>query len=82
MPAPADGNCGLVPVIAFMRAARGKREELTAALEALTKPAKREDGYVNYDPRQGAEGPRASSSSARTGARARGATRTSPPRWA
>jgi quinol monooxygenase YgiN len=32
-----------------MRAAPGKREELKAALEALTEPAKQEDGHVNYD---------------------------------
>jgi hypothetical protein len=34
VPAPADGSRELLPVIAFMRAAPGKREELKAALEA------------------------------------------------
>jgi quinol monooxygenase YgiN len=44
-----DCNRELLTVIAFMRAARGKREELKAALAALIEPTKREDGYVDYD---------------------------------
>ena len=40
MPTPTDGNRELLTVIAFMRAAPGKREELKAALEALIKPTK------------------------------------------
>jgi hypothetical protein len=41
LPTPADGSRELLPVIAFMRAAHGKREELKAALEA---PMKRPSG--------------------------------------
>jgi hypothetical protein len=41
----------------LQRAARGKREELKAALDALIEPAKREDGDVNYDLHQGVEDP-------------------------
>jgi Antibiotic biosynthesis monooxygenase len=85
---PTDGNRELLTVIAFMRAAPGKREELKAALEALIEPTKQEDGYVNYDLHQGVEDP-ISSPSARTGSRATSSTRTSPhrtsstspPRW-
>jgi hypothetical protein len=40
-----------------MRAARGKREELRAALDALIEPTKRKDGYVNHDLHQGVEDP-------------------------
>lgn len=57
MPTPTDGNRELLTVIAFMRAAPGKREELKAALEALIEPTKQEDGYVNYDLHQGVEDP-------------------------
>ena len=53
-PGPSGGNRELSAVIALIRAARSKREELKAAPEALIEPAKREDGYVNYDLRQGA----------------------------
>ena len=41
----------------LQRAARGKREELKAALEALIEPTKREGEYVNYDLHQGVEDP-------------------------
>ena len=57
MPTPTDGHRELLTVIAFMRAAPGKREELKAALEALIEPTKQEDGYVNYDLHQGVEDP-------------------------
>ena len=57
MPTPTDGNRELLTVIAFVRAPRGKREELKAALDALIEPVKREDGYVNYDLRQAVEDP-------------------------
>jgi len=56
-PTPTDGNRELLTVIAIMRAAPGKREELKAALEALIEPAKQEDGYVNYDLHQGVDDP-------------------------
>ena len=77
MPTPTDDNREPLTVIAFMRAAAGKREELKAALEALIEPAKQEDGCVNYDLHQGVEDP-TSSPSTRTGSRARNSTRTLP----
>jgi quinol monooxygenase YgiN len=40
VPTPTDDNRELLTVIAFMRAAAGKREELKAALEALIEPTK------------------------------------------
>ena len=49
MPTPTDDRRDLLTVIAFMRAAPGKRDELRAALEALVEPTSREKGYVNYD---------------------------------
>jgi len=55
VPTPTDGNRELLTVIGFMRAAPGKREELKAALAALTEPASQEDGYVNYHLHQGVE---------------------------
>ena len=57
MPTPTDDKRELLTVIAFMRAAVGKREELKAALEALIESAKQEDGCVNYDLHQGVEDP-------------------------
>ena len=57
MPTPTDDNRELLTVIAFKRAAAGKREELKAALEALIEPTKQEDGCVNYDLHQGRGGP-------------------------
>jgi hypothetical protein len=38
-PTPTGGNRELLTVIAFMRAALGKRHELKTALEALIDPA-------------------------------------------
>jgi quinol monooxygenase YgiN len=57
VPTPTDGHRELLTVIAFMRAAPGKREELKAALEALIEPTKQEDGHVNYDLHQDVEDP-------------------------
>ena len=57
MPTPTDDRRDLLTVIAYMRAAPGKRDELRAALEALVEPTSREKGYVNYDLHQGAEDP-------------------------
>ncbi len=57
MPTPTDDRRDLLTVIAFMRAAPGKREELRAALAALVEPTSREKGYVNYDLHQGEEDP-------------------------
>ena len=49
MPTPTDDRRDLLTVVAYMRAAPGKRDELRAALEALVEPTSREKGYVNYD---------------------------------
>ena len=63
MPTPTDDRRDLLTVIAHMRAAPGKRDELRAALEALealealVEPTRRENGYVNYDLHQGIEDP-------------------------
>ncbi|MQA34373.1 putative quinol monooxygenase [Modestobacter roseus] len=57
MPTPTDDRRDLLTVIASMRAAPGKRDELRAALEALVEPTSREQGYVNYDLHQGVEDP-------------------------
>ncbi|MGW0163528.1 putative quinol monooxygenase [Mycobacterium sp. NPDC003323] len=58
MTTPTDANRDLLTVVAYMRAADGKADELRAALEALIEPTKGEDGYVNYDVHQGVEDPR------------------------
>jgi quinol monooxygenase YgiN len=57
VPTPTDDRRDLLTVIAYMRAAPGKRDELRAALEALIEPTSREKGYVNYDLHQGIEDP-------------------------
>ena len=57
MPTPTDDRRDLLTVIAHMRAAPGKRDELRAALEALVGPTSGEQGYVNYDLHQSIEDP-------------------------
>ncbi|MHA3701834.1 putative quinol monooxygenase [Jatrophihabitans sp. YIM 134969] len=57
MPTPTDDNRELLTVIAYMRAAPGKREELKSALAALVPTTVAEDGCVNYDLHQGTEDP-------------------------
>jgi quinol monooxygenase YgiN len=57
VPTPTDDRRDLLTVIAHMRAAPGKRDELRAALEALVEPTSKEQGYVNYDLHQGIEDP-------------------------
>lgn len=57
MPTPTDDNRDLLTVVAYMRAAPGKRDELKAALEALVPTTVAEDGCVNYDLHQGTEDP-------------------------
>jgi hypothetical protein len=89
VPTPTDGNREPLTVIAFTRAARGKREELKAAPEALIEPTQAGGRARQPRPHQGVEDPTPSPST-RTGARARSSTRTSPlrtsstspPRWA
>ena len=57
MTTPTDDRRDLLTVIAYMKAAPGKRDELKAELEALIEPTSKEDGYVNYDLHQGVEDP-------------------------
>lgn len=57
MTTPTDNRRDLLTVIAYMKAAPGKEEELKAALEALIEPTSNEAGYVNYDLHQGVEDP-------------------------
>jgi quinol monooxygenase YgiN len=57
VPTPTDDRPDLLTVIAYMRAAPGKRDELRAALEALIQPTREEKGYVNYDLHQSVEDP-------------------------
>lgn len=55
MTTPTDDRRDLLTVVAYMRAAPGKRDELKAGLEALIEPTSKEAGYVNYDLHQGVE---------------------------
>lgn len=57
MPTPTDDRPDLLTVIAYMRAAPGKRDELRRALEALIEPTGTEKGCVNYDLHQSIEDP-------------------------
>lgn len=57
MTTPTDDRRDLLTVIAYMKAAPGKREELRQALEALVEPTSQEKGYVNYDLHQSIEDP-------------------------
>lgn len=57
MPTPTDDRRDLLTVVAYMKAASGREDELKAALEALIEPTSQEDGYVNYDLHQSVEDP-------------------------
>lgn len=57
MSTPTDENRDLLTVVAYMRAAEGRTEQLRAALEALIEPTSKEEGYVNYDLHQGVDDP-------------------------
>ena len=57
MTTPTDDRRDLLTVIAYMKAAPGKREELRQALEALVEPTSKEKGHVNYDLHQSVEDP-------------------------
>ncbi|QKE84413.1 putative quinol monooxygenase [Arthrobacter sp. NEB 688] len=57
MPTPTDDNRDLLTVIAYMKAAPGKEDELRAALQELIEPTSQEDGYVNYDLHESVEDP-------------------------
>jgi quinol monooxygenase YgiN len=57
MPTPTDDRRGLLTVVAYMKAASGKRAELQSELEKLIEPTTQERGCVNYDLHQGTEDP-------------------------
>ncbi len=57
MATPTDDRRDLLTVIAYMKAAPGKEEELKTELEALIEPTSQEDGFVNYDLHQSVEDP-------------------------
>lgn len=57
MPTPTDDNRDLLTVIAYMKAAPGKEDELREALQSLVEPTTQEDGYVNYDLHESVEDP-------------------------
>jgi quinol monooxygenase YgiN len=57
MTTPTDDNRDLLTVIASMKAAAGKEDDLRAALEALIEPTSQEDGFVNYDLHQAVDDP-------------------------
>ena len=57
MATPTDQNRDLLTVIAFMRAAPGKEDELRKELEALIEPTSQEAGYVIYDLHESVEQP-------------------------
>ena len=57
MTTPTDDRRDLLTVIAYMKAAPGKEDELRRELEALIEPTSQEDGFVNYDLHQHVEDP-------------------------
>lgn len=57
MGTPTDDNRDLLTVIAYMKAAPGKEDELRSALQALIEPTSREAGYVNYDLHEAVDDP-------------------------
>ena len=58
MSTPTDDHRELLTVVAYMRAAEGRTEDLRAALEALVPTIVEEAGCVTYDLHQGVEDPR------------------------
>ncbi len=57
MATPTDHRRDLLTIIAFMRAAPGKADELRAELETVTRNAVRQEGCVNYDLHEAADEP-------------------------
>lgn len=57
MTTPTDDNRELLTVIAYMKAAPGKADELREGLEGLVEPTSQEAGYVNYDLHESVEEP-------------------------
>ena len=57
MTTPTDDDRSLLTVIAYMKAAPGKEDELRSELTALVEPTTKEEGYVNYDLHESIEEP-------------------------
>jgi len=57
MTTPTDDRPHLLTVIAHMRAAPGKEDELRSELTALVEPTSQEAGFVNYDLHESLEQP-------------------------
>ena len=57
MPTPTDEDRDLLTVIAHMRAAPGREDELRTELQALVEPTSQEAGFVNYDLHESVEQP-------------------------
>ena len=57
MTMPTQDRRDLLTVVAYMKAAPGRRDELRTELEKLIAPTSQEAGYVNYDLHQGTEDP-------------------------
>ncbi len=57
MATPTDDRRDLLTVIASMKAAPGKEDELRSELEALVEPTSQEDGFVNYDLHESVDAP-------------------------
>lgn len=57
MPTPTDDRRDLLTVVAYMRAAPGKRDVLRQVLEGLIEPTSKEKGCINYDLHQGVADP-------------------------
>ena len=59
MTTPTDERRDLLTVIAYMRAAPGKEDEVRQRLESLIEPTTQQPGFVNCDLHQGVEDPAA-----------------------
>jgi quinol monooxygenase YgiN len=57
MGTPTDDNRELLTVIAYMKAAPGKEDELRSALMSLIEPTSQEAGYVTYDLHEAVDDP-------------------------
>jgi len=57
MTSPTADDPDLLTVIASMKAAPGKEDELRSALTSLVAPTRREEGFVDYDLHESIEEP-------------------------
>lgn len=57
MTTPTDANRDLLTVVAYMKAAPGREDDLRQALTALVEPTSKEEGYVTYDLHEGTDEP-------------------------